>query len=298
MTRILTVPEYLQLEKEELNWIIPGLLAKPSKTLIVGGPKAGKSFLALALALAIANGSTVFGRPAKKSKVLLLQFDTSHGIWAEMISGVADEGHDITGTLYHVHPHDMPHPPNILLPSMQDFVRRVLDTCEPDVVILDVFRKIHTAGENDSQQMAVVDHVIEMLFHAVAFILLHHSKKPNFDQPEMDPITASRGSSHIASIADFVWYLTTKKLMIVPRMDAPLEYGMKRLPSGLWSLDGMSEEDDVRTKLVAICERYPGSTKNAVFDRERDNIISLGVSRAKYYRLLEDVFTGGIPTTS
>jgi RecA-family ATPase len=101
MTRLLNIPEYLQLERDELGWIVPGLLAKPSTTLILGGPKAGKSYLALALALAIAHGQQVFGRPSQPSRVLMLQFDTSHGVWAEMISKVVDEGHQDDGHIYH-----------------------------------------------------------------------------------------------------------------------------------------------------------------------------------------------------
>ena len=293
--RILNIPEYLQLEREELDWIVPGLLARPSKTLILGGPKVGKSYLAFALALAVSTGQPVFGAPSIPSRVLLLQFDTSHGIWAKMIQKVAEEGHDITGHLYHVHPADLPHPPNILLPNVQEFIKLTLEKCRPDVVIVDVFRKIHTAGENDSQQMTVVDHVLDMLFHDVAFILLHHAKKVNPEFGDISPIEASRGSSHIASMVDFIWYLTTTKLTIVPRMDEPMTYGLKRLPSGLWSLDGKSEEDDLMARLEQICLSKPGLTKGAVFEECREDILSLGISRAKYYRMLEGKFTGGIP---
>jgi hypothetical protein len=72
-----TAEELCDMEIPEARWTVPGLIAEGG-TLLAGKPKLGKSWLALALALAVAQGSAFLGRePKPPGDVLYLALEDS-----------------------------------------------------------------------------------------------------------------------------------------------------------------------------------------------------------------------------
>ena len=63
--RLLDMPRLLSTDPEPVNWLIEGLVARGTLTLLVGREKEGKSLLALALAATMVQGAaTSPGSPA------------------------------------------------------------------------------------------------------------------------------------------------------------------------------------------------------------------------------------------
>jgi len=235
MARILTTTEYLETPRPNLTWLIDRQLPHPGMLLLEGPPKSGKSFLAFHLARNISQGKPFLGWATKQSKVLYLQFDTSELIWRERLQKIQSSGVDLSGSLYTVHPDDMLLPINILNPQHYEWLRKVVTDCDPELVILDVFREIHSADENDSTHMKVVGDMLISIFRGRSLILVHHSKKIPDDVFEPDPAQVARGSSYLTGKVDALWLLYKNKLFIQSRTSEPLTVSLKQSsPSGLW----------------------------------------------------------------
>ena len=75
-------PEYFKLadERDEADYLLHGLLVRGESSLLVGGPKVGKSTFGRNLAAAVCNGSEWMTRPTRKAPCLLLALQESPGL--------------------------------------------------------------------------------------------------------------------------------------------------------------------------------------------------------------------------
>ena len=146
-----------------------------------GKPKVGKSFAALQMGVALAEGKPWFGynvpRPAR---VLFVQLDTARTLWLERLDALSKDGIDIDKLFYLDRESAGFWPFDILLPQQEHVMRlRVeIDAIEPDVVILDTLREAHSGEENDSTVMRNVMGMLVAATHPAALILISHDRKP------------------------------------------------------------------------------------------------------------------------
>lgn len=235
MVRTVSLGDYITLERPTLNWLIPGLLPKPGMLLLIGEPFAGKSFMAFQLGLMLAQGGMFLHKKCRQSRVLYLQFDPSELVWRDRILSIQKAGVNLSGPLMMVHPDDNRRNMHILLSEHQRFIHECLEASQPDVVIVDVLREIHSCDEQDSTQMKQVGDVLMQIFHGYALVLLHHTRKQEADKP-IEVINASRGSSYMTGKADATWMLHQSKLYTVSRFSQPETHQLERLPCGLWRI--------------------------------------------------------------
>ena len=60
MTNLVTLPQLLDMDFPPPSWLVPNVIPQ-GLTLLAGRPKAGKSFFALEVSLAVASGGYAFG---------------------------------------------------------------------------------------------------------------------------------------------------------------------------------------------------------------------------------------------
>lgn len=72
-TTLMTVEELMN--TTSTKWLVPGLLPDKGVAVLWGTPRAGKTFVALEIALSIARGTPVFGRPAAQAPICYLSFE-------------------------------------------------------------------------------------------------------------------------------------------------------------------------------------------------------------------------------
>jgi RecA-family ATPase len=233
MVRAVPLADYVVLERPSLNWLIPDLLPKPGMLLLLGEPFAGKSFLAFQLALMLAQGGMFLHKKCRQSRVLYLQFDPSELVWRDRILSIQKAGVNLAGPIFMVHPDDNRRNMHILTLEHQRFLQECLVASQPDVVIIDVLREIHSCDEQDSTQMKQVGDALMQIFHGVSIVLIHHTKKLDAEKP-IEVINSSRGSSYITGKADATWLLHQGRLHTVSRFGAPAIHNIERLPCGLW----------------------------------------------------------------
>jgi len=70
-----SISEYLAMPNTPQPYLMESLLFKHGKTVLVGKPKTGKSWLALKIGLSVARGEPVLGLKTNPSYVLFLEFD-------------------------------------------------------------------------------------------------------------------------------------------------------------------------------------------------------------------------------
>lgn len=290
--RVVTFAEYPHLECAQLDWIIPDVVPKPGNITILGSPKAGKSYLSVQLALAVAKGEPFLGYPTNQHRVLYLQFDTSMAVWKKMLTDLDKKGIDLEGQVYIPHPEDLPRPFDITKPDMKDKLRKILELSEPDLVIIDVLRELHHYDENDSTGMKLVSDHVDSVFKDYAVIQLHHTRKLPDDYAGKNVVNTARGSSYIAGKSDAFWLLHSNTLYMVPRFAMPVTLELKRLDSGFFEshtvprIEVQEPTISLNQQLKDLCLKHPGYLKNQIYEIEEHAIKALGVSKATFFRRL------------
>lgn len=193
------------------KWAIRGLIPE-GLTLLVGPPKKGKSWLCLNIAIAIAGGWTILERPAgEKGEVLYLALEDTERRLKQRLGKVLDGDGPPQGLHFTTE-----------WPSIMDGGIALLDvwlTDHPDcrLVVVDTLARMR-AGENSKGGIYQADYAAAVCFkqladkHDVAFIVVHHVRKAEAE----DPLDAVSGTNGLTGAAD-----TTAVLRSLPgRADA------------------------------------------------------------------------------
>ena len=238
---------YRTMTRPHMEWLVKGLIPRPGYIFLTGEPKCGKSYLALQLALCIAQGSPFLGHqtrtatsthsdtlPQKQNHVLYLQLDTSEMVWRERLEGLQDQLVDISGPVLMPHPDSVPGRVNVLDQSSRDWLQALIAAADPALVIIDILRQIHNADEDSSTEMKKVFDELDILLKGRACLFLHHAPKLH---PEFGPIrvvNSLRGSSYMAGHADAIWLLNDGYLHVESRFGSSERIWVQRRKSGLF----------------------------------------------------------------
>lgn len=243
MTRLVSVSDFVTTIIPDYDWLIPGYFPKPGILMLLGEPRAGKSFLALQLALSLAQGRqllpTTRNTQIKPKKVLYFYFDkTGVFVFQDRLKSLQASGVNLTGSLYVIDPRDKLPVINLLNPGTYQYFDEIITEANPDVVVFDVLREFHNADENESTQMKVIGDIIANLCSGLGIILVHHTKKldyPGRTGPVRN-IEASRGSNYIVGKADSTWLIHGGYLNIESNFAPEIRFKLLRQSNGLWVL--------------------------------------------------------------
>lgn len=218
--------------------------------ILAGSPKAGKSWLAAAIALACAQGGTALGAiPVHKRAVLLLALEDGHRRLQQRMRRLN---------------HDQPLPhrldvmttvsPGTAIATVAEWLERHRHDENPPLVILDTLgraRPQRRAGDDpyiaDYQLGARIKATVDAVPGA-ALVAVHHTRKMGAE----DWLDTLSGTQGIAGSADYIIVLTRKRksddgvLAVTGRDIAENEYAVKT-DQGIWSLDGMDLADAAAT---------------------------------------------------
>jgi hypothetical protein len=197
---ILGIEDARRTAEEEIDWIIPGILAVGEKGLIAGAPKSRKTWVMLHLARCVACAEPVFGqeewRPAAARGVLIIQEEGSRQHWARRVSTTFD-GHERPPVHY-------AHRPGISLRTDADVDWIIKEGIEREVglIFLDPLQRVSDgANENDAGETGPIwDNIHRIASETgAAVIVLHHTNKSGSELGQ----DAIRGSTRVAGEVDF-----------------------------------------------------------------------------------------------
>ena len=223
-----------------LAWVVPQLLPE-GMTLLVGGPKIGKSWLALDVALAVASGGRALGRISvgEPRPVLLLALEDGHRRLQSRARHLLF-GQPIPETLHYLTKIE----PNMVIPTITAW----LDTLPLDarpLVILDTVGKVlppTAPGESSYMRDYRVSGRLQALSGdrpGMALLALHHDRKAASD----DFVDAVSGTHGLAGAADTILVIARRRnepqgLLKITGRDVEEREVAVRHDQGRWELDG------------------------------------------------------------
>ena len=177
--------------------IVDGILRRKQKMLVVGPSKAGKSFLMIELAIAIAEGWEWIGHQCRKGRVLIINFEIQRPsmlrriqeVW-DVMAGAHESGITAKGNLdvWNLRGHGAP------LDKLTPMLVRQAATGDYDMIIIDPIYKVLTGDENSASDMATFcnefDKISEQLGCAVTYCH-HHAKGKAGKKASMDRASGS-----------------------------------------------------------------------------------------------------------
>ena len=173
--------------------LIRGLLRRGHKMLIAGPSKAGKSFLLMELAIAIAEGGTWLGFPCVQGKVLYVNLEIDPASCIDRFIRIYDRlgvvlPHRENITVWNLRGHALPL--DKLVPIL---VRRMKDE-QFAAVIIDPIYKVITGDENNASDMGAFCNQFDKIcteMGAAAIYCHHHSKGAQGGKKAMDRASGS-----------------------------------------------------------------------------------------------------------
>ena len=193
------------LEAPPAEWIVDGLLAEGSTTLLIGSPKAGKTILVLSLLKAAATGGKFLGSTLGEPKRSWLFTEQSERSLAAQVRMVGLDSENVRIALWRQQPgYETP----------QDFANAVhadfmAATKKPAILVIDTLGSwVDLRDANDysqvSERLAPIIQMGQLIGDAegTATLLVHHSRKSGGDGSDK-----SLGSQKIGGMVDCMAYL-------------------------------------------------------------------------------------------
>ena len=215
--------------------LIRGILRCGHKMLISGSSKAGKSFLLMELAIAIAEGRKWLGFPCKKGRVLYVNLEIDRASCINRFAKIYEALHI-----------QKPNAANIVLWNLRGkavpldklvpkLVRRVRDQ-HFDTIIIDPIYKVITGDENKASDMALFCNQFDKICAETgcAAIYCHHHSKG--DQGNKDAKDRASGSGVFARDPD------AQLDMIELQLDGDMKYEAEAFGRTAWRLESSLRE--------------------------------------------------------
>lgn len=199
----ITAAELSRLNIPEPKQVIKGYLTA-GLNIFAGNPKAGKSFAALGLSLAVANGGKAFNSiPVNKARVLYLALEDNHFRLKSRLKALNQPPPENLDFVTYA--------PRLGEGGMTGLHAYLDDHPDTGMVVIDTLAKIVDAksGANVYEEDAEVGHGLQALglSHDCAIVVIHHTRKAAAG----DFLHSVSGSAGLTGAADTVLVLTRKR---------------------------------------------------------------------------------------
>lgn len=215
--------------------LIKGILRCGHKMLISGSSKAGKSFLLMELAIAIAEGRKWLSFPCRKGRVLYVNLEIDRASCIHRFANIYQAMHiqkPNAGNIVLWNLRGKAVPLDKLVPKL---VRRVRDQ-HFDAIIIDPIYKVITGDENKASDMALFCNQFDRICAETgcAAIYCHHHSKG--DQGQKDAKDRASGSGVFARDPD------AQLDMIELQLDGDMKYEAEAFGRTAWRLESSLRE--------------------------------------------------------
>lgn len=240
---MLTAAELERMKFDPLQWIVPGLLPE-GLALIAAPPKAGKSYLALGMAIAVASGGKAFGTvDCEAGDVLYLALEDGHRRLQARIRQLLPFDGFPERLCFAV---NAPRIGQGLVERIEDWLGAVPN---PRLIILDTWRTVKpeasgrgSAYDEDASGIAPI-HELTKAHPGLCVLIIHHTRKMESD----DAFATVSGTYGLTGVADTLLVLARHgdghKLCIRGREVEDAEKALQRdRHTGGWKLNGDARE--------------------------------------------------------
>jgi hypothetical protein len=247
--------DLLKREIPPTEWIVPGLLS--SGLILLGGKsKAGKSWFALNLSIAIAEGKLAFEKlPCSPQKVFYISLEDHERRIQYRANKLLNDSPDISENLLYTTewPRFVEPDKKINGPDGLSELRKVIIFEENiKLIIVDTWQKVRPRKrafrddyESDYAHLAQIQELAQQ--YNCAIMLVHHARKDREGAEKQDSLL---GSTAIAGAADLIWILERKHQgsegILTPsgrdiEDESPIVFSFD---SGVWKYQGRKSDVD------------------------------------------------------
>jgi hypothetical protein len=192
--RFEVIPAFMFLERPRPGWIIKGLIPKADLGVIYGESGAGKSFVMIDLAMAIARGTSWRGLKVRQGRVVYIVAEGGGGFRNRLEAYAQHNNVDLSQVPFGV----VHAAPNLLDKAQVKALCQAILKAGAEVIVVDTFAQTTPgANENSAEDMGQAISNIRAVGRqaGAVVILVHHAGK--------DASRGARGWSGIKAAADF-----------------------------------------------------------------------------------------------
>lgn len=287
--REVSMAMYCAMAQQPDQWVIDGLIEQGDQVIIAGAPKAGKSIMAVQMALAVASGGRFLRwKVSKPQKVVYVNLEIREKNFGRRLEKQIYGWQNINSysNFYGVQDYRT-------IDVMDSRERRALadriKNLEPALIVWDVLARMHSVDEKDPG-MKLVMQAIRMVSNDRAHIIVHHTRKPAQDSETAQTAYDIRGSGAIHGECDLALILSRRpgqgarySLSFSARnIDAPDEILLNN-DANLNFFEAAEEEaNKLKAALQTVYARRPVVLATELADHIK-NIFLVGDRRAKDY---------------
>ena len=211
----------VQARPHDQKWLVQDLWLTSGVGFLAGGPKLGKTHLAVEIAVAVAAKDQVLGRPARSSGPVLFYGAEDHLCdLRQRFEGLATlRGLDLNHLAV-----DLLDIPSLRLEREEDLLRlrATVECSKPLLLVLDPFIRVARIDENSAQDVSTILSDLRAIQrdYGVAVLVVHHTRK----SPAAHPNLTLRGSSDFAAWSDSNLLLTRRRdslILTIEHRSAP-----------------------------------------------------------------------------
>ena len=202
-----SAPKFIAQAPERIDWLVEGVIERGANGFFSAVPKGGKSWVAVDLAISLALGCDWLGfRVPEAVKVALISREDNPSLTAWRIRNLFRGKSCADPSLIETNPYvnSRRESAELMLdnPNQMAELMAALKTLRPQFAIFDVFNVLHSADENDNQEMRGVLRQLSAIQAEIGcgIGVVHHYNKS--DQGSMTQ--RLRGSSAIAGWAEWL----------------------------------------------------------------------------------------------
>ena len=273
------IPDIVTMDIPPMEYLVPSLgIARNTIVLWTGADGDGKTYLAQAMAVAVARGAEFLGMTCQRSPTLYVDLENpAYMVQSRLRSMV---GEQVLSELRVWGQWGEQQPPQ----AGSELLLTIAKDTRP-LIIVDPFRYFHTAEENDSTAMSgVMQYLRACAAHGSAVVLLHHPAKAEG--------STGRGSSVIRGACDVAFLHTLDKDtgLITLKVDKnrhgesrsiTLRADFENAEFTITEAPYITRRKDELDKIARIIESEPGITQNGIAK-------VCGIHRNRLPRLLEE----------
>jgi len=263
--RFSDIPDVLRMEFPPVEYIVPAIgIARNTITLWTGKDGDGKTFLAQAMACAVARGEMFLGMKCQSAPVLYLDLENPPYVVQDRMRTMA--GEEAAPQLRFWGTWHTQQPPQAGSALLKALCRETMP-----LLIIDPFRYFHEADENESTAMVgIMKYLRACASYGAAVVILHH--------PAKQEGSTGRGSSAIRGACDLALMhsLDRDNQLITLKVDknrigesrtvtirADFEQGRFQVTDSPY----ITKRNEEFEKLEAIIAAHPGTSQNGIVEQ-------------------------------
>lgn len=256
-----TAPELIAASFPEPRWAVPGIVAD-GLTLLAGAPKAGKSWLAYGIAVAVGSGGKALGRiDVKQGDVLYLALEDTGRRLQERLAKILQGDAAPAALTVTIECDDAP----------SYIAGWIAEHPDARLVIIDVLARVRAPAKQDESRydtdyrtLSAIKEVADRT--RVPFLVLHHTRKMG----STDFVDEISGTAGIAGACDAILVLRRMRgevgglLQVTGRDIEEAEYALAfAAERGAWEQSDISPDEvllgETRAKVLRYVKEHEGT---------------------------------------